>query len=156
MWGGIIFVVFVVALVAFFAFIKPKFIDKKPEVCVNCGTPVPAPPAPVDTPACPNCEVPVVEPKPPPVIKLSLVPTNSLHVIEGSFSTKTISIQAVEDITGNDCVDCVRRRWFKNGIEVPAFAGLKKYQNDGWKAGDTIVYQVDVNGAIKSVSQRIL
>ncbi|MCX5727096.1 MAG: hypothetical protein NT030_08060 [Candidatus Saganbacteria bacterium] len=154
MIGGIIFVVLVVGLVAFFAFIKPKFIDKKPDVCVNCGAPTPAIPATPDEPACPNCGAPV-EPKPPPVIKLSLVPTNSMNVIEGSFSTKTISIQAVEDITGNDCADCVIRSWFKNGTLVPAI-NMTKYQNDGWKAGDTIVYQIDVVGAVKSISVRIL
>lgn len=115
---------------------------------------------PVDPCADGSCDTPTTPPIPkePLVIKLTLVPENKPTMVPGHIYSNTISVTAIEEITGNDCADCIKRQWFLNGI--PAGDGTNKLIQtnlDDLKAGKIIKYEITVgDNPPVSISEKIL
>ena len=98
-----------------------------------------------------SCDKPVV----PLVINVTLKPNNEgTKVPEGVFCTRTKEIVATEEITGNDCGDCVKREWFDNGVVNPNFNGLIKIPPPFY-TGHEIKYKVSIGNISKEVSVKI-
>lgn len=109
-WLGL--AVFVLLLmVAAAAVVYVALFRNKKEKEAHAVNPAPVEPKPADP--CVDCApAPTTLEK---SVKVSLKANNPPEVPAGVFCTRTLSIQAVEDIVG--CQDCVViREWFDNGV----------------------------------------
>ncbi len=151
----LIVIVFVLAVLGLTAFLILKAKNKKKDKCVDGSCDKPVDPCadgscdkPVDPCADGSCDKPVVTLS----INVSLKPNNAgTKVPEGVFCTRTKEIIAVEEITGNDCAECVKREWFENGVVNPKFNGLTKIPPPFY-TGREYKYRVTIGDVSKEVS----
>jgi hypothetical protein len=159
--AAIILSIVVALAVAGFIF-KDKILAFFQKECPECEKEIEQPPCAIpkiDQCADGSCTEKTEKPKFSGTIKLSLIPDNGRSkVIPGSISTKTYSLKAVEEITGDACPECVVRKWYDNGTELIQANGLNYLSQSLYKftAGHTIVYRVVIDDVSEAVSARIL